>query len=132
MMSVRRVPIRRQQILLLLVDLAILFVSLPVAVTIRQAGGPEDLPPFRIVNTFSILVDTYRYWTGATLVSMTVFLVLFFVFDLYAPETKTRSVRDLFRIMIISGVAVPIITVFYFFVPNWKVATRSLLIFQAV
>jgi exopolysaccharide biosynthesis polyprenyl glycosylphosphotransferase len=70
--------------------------------------------------------------TGATLISMVVFVTLFFVFDLYSTERKTRSARDLFQIMLIAALAVPIITVFYFFLPFWKVGSRSLLMLQAL
>ena len=45
MLNVLRIPVRRGQVLLVLVDLLILFFALPVAVLIRQAGGPADLPP---------------------------------------------------------------------------------------
>lgn len=129
-MNVLRVPVRRQQILLCFVDVLVLFVSLPVAVFIRGAGGPVDLPPLTWANLPDILVDFFRYYTGATTITMVVFVALYFVFDLYSSERITKTLRDLAYIAFVCALAALIIPSLYYFAPSWKVG-RGLLILQA-
>lgn len=128
MLNLLRIPIRREQVLLAVVDSAIIFVSLPVAVFIRQAGGPTDLPAFSIETLPRILVDFYRYWTGATTLSLVLFLSLFFIFDLYNTERKVSFPRDLIYILFASGLTILLITTIYFFVPNWRVGRGHLVL----
>lgn len=129
MLNLLRIPVRREQILLMIVDAAIIFVSLPVAVLIRRAGGgPTDLPPVSFETLPAILVEFSRYWTGATTLSLIVFLALFFIFDLHSTDRSTKSLRDLIYILFVCGLAVLAIPTIYYFVPNWKVGRGHLVI----
>jgi sugar transferase (PEP-CTERM system associated) len=130
MLSFLRIPIRRQQIVLCAGDLLILFVSLPVAVLLRRGGQPIDLPPVSLTNIPVILVDFFRYYTGATMITMGVFVSLFFVFDLYSIERVRWSPRDLLYVGSICAVCAATIPSLYYFAPFWKVG-RSLLVIQA-
>src|SRR5262245_26731571 len=116
MLNFLRIPIRRRQIMLLAVDVAALFVSLPVAVGIRGMQAPQDLPAFSISGLPEILVDFFRYYTGATCISMLVFVGIFFVFDLYNVDRRISSLRDFLYILVVCGlVVVALPTVYYFF-----------------
>jgi exopolysaccharide biosynthesis polyprenyl glycosylphosphotransferase len=131
MLRFLRIPVRRQQLLLLGVDLAILFVSLPVAVMVRRAGTPVDLPAISPTSLPRILLEFFRYYTGATTITMAVFVAMFFVFDLYATERSTRSPRDFLYILFVCALAVLAIPTLYYFAPHWKVG-RGLLILQGL
>ncbi len=126
MLSFLRVPIRRQQLLLGGVDLLILFLSLPFAVFVRGLGAPSDLPRLTIVSLPGIVVDFFRFYTGATTIAIVVFLGVFFVFDLYSPERKYGSPRDLLFVLFVSGVATLLIPVFYYLAPSWKLGRGQL------
>ena len=128
MLNVLRIPIRRGQVLLLLVDLAILFVSLPVAVLVRQAGGPTNLPPLTLTSVPAILIDFFRYWTGATTIGTAIFVTLFFIFDLYSPERRIRTLRDFGYILMVCSFGVTVASFFYFFVPLYRVGRGHLVI----
>jgi sugar transferase (PEP-CTERM system associated) len=121
-----RVPIRRQQVALLAVDALILLTSLPVAIAIRGVGQPTGLPPVTIQNIPMIVIDYFRFYTGATTIAMVVFLSLFFIFDLYSVRRTVSTVRDFLYIVFVCGLAIVLIPVFYYFLPSWKLGRGQL------
>jgi sugar transferase (PEP-CTERM system associated) len=127
MLNFLRVPIRRQQVALLVVDALIMLTSLPLAIAIRGVGPlPTDLPPLTIANIPWIVIDFVRFYTGATTISMVVFLSLFFIFDLYTVRRVVSSARYFLYILFVCGLACFLIPVFYYFMAYWKLSRGQL------
>lgn len=129
MLSFLKVPMSRQRLTLILVDLAIFWLALPVAVLTRGQGLPINLPPFSIGAIPSILIVFLRHYTGATTITMVAFFTVFYILDLYNPGSRRFRWRDPVTIVIASALATLAVAMVFYLIPNWKVG-RGILIIQ--
>ncbi|HET9481304.1 MAG TPA: sugar transferase [Candidatus Polarisedimenticolia bacterium] len=109
------VPIRRQQILLFVVDLGLLLLSLMLAFVIARFAK------------FNILFVLDKF-TVACAIYFTVHCLVFFVGQLYDVESRTREMRSLLYICALVVVANLVIFMFYYFFPSWRIARRVMAI----
>ena len=109
------VPIRRQQILLFVVDLGLLLLSLMLAFVIARFAR------------FDILVMLNRF-TVACAIYLGVYSIVFFVGQLYDVETRSEEMRFFLYICGLVIVANLIISMFYYFLPTWRIARRVMAI----
>ncbi|HEY3175142.1 MAG TPA: sugar transferase [Candidatus Polarisedimenticolia bacterium] len=111
------VPIRRQQILLFVVDLGLLLLSLMLAFVIARFAH------------FNILFVLDRF-TVACIIYFTVYCTVFFVGQLYDVENRYQEMRSFLYICGLIVVANLIISMTYYFLPTWRIA-RRVMAFQA-
>jgi sugar transferase (PEP-CTERM system associated) len=110
-----RVPVRRQQILLVLGDLTILLVSLVLAFVIARFAH------------FNILFVLDRF-TGGSLIYFLVYLLVFFVGQLYEVERRYRESHSFFHICVLVTAAFIVIATLYYAIPFWRIARRVMAI----
>jgi sugar transferase (PEP-CTERM system associated) len=110
-----RVPVRRQQVLLVAGDLSILLVSLLLAFVIARFAH------------FNILFVLDRF-TGGTLIYFAVYLLVFFVGQLYEVERRYRESHSFFHICVLVTAAFIIIATLYYATPHWRIARRVMAI----
>jgi len=110
-----RVPVRRQQILLVAGDLTILLVSLLLAFVIARFAH------------FNILFVLDRF-TGGSLIYFLVYLVVFFVGQLYEVERRYRESHSFFHICVLVAASFVIIATLYYAIPFWRIARRVMAI----
>jgi exopolysaccharide biosynthesis polyprenyl glycosylphosphotransferase len=115
MAAMFRVPIRRQQILLVIGDLAILLVSLLLAFVIARFAR------------FDVLFVLDKF-TGGSIIYLSVYLVVFYVGQLYEPEGSFRESRSFLYICLLVVVAFVIIATIYYAIPFWQIARRVIAI----
>ncbi len=109
------VPIRRQQILLFVVDLGLLLLSLMLAFVIARFAR------------FNILLMLDRF-TVACVIYLAVYAVVFFVGQLYEVEKRSDEMRFFLYICGLVVVANLVIFMFYYFLPSWRIARRVMAI----
>jgi sugar transferase (PEP-CTERM system associated) len=131
-LSFLRIPIRRQKLVLLVVDAAIVFLCLPLAVLLRNAGQPEALNPLTWQNVPAILLAFFRYYTGATGLTLGFFLIAFFVFDLYDVDSRWGSLRGLLYISFVCTVAFLALSTAFYIIPYWRLLRGALVIQTAL
>jgi len=105
------VPIRRQQILLFVVDLGLLLLSLMLAFVIARFAK------------FNILFVLSRF-TVACFFYFSVYALVFFVGQLYDVENRYEEMRSFLYICGLVVVANLIIAMLFYFFPNWRIARR--------
>jgi exopolysaccharide biosynthesis polyprenyl glycosylphosphotransferase len=115
MAGVLRVPIRRQQLLLVAGDLAILVVSFLMAFVIAWSARFD---PFFVLE---------RY-TGGSLIYFAIYLLVFYVGQLYEFDEQYKESRSFFNICLLVGAAFVIIATLYYVTPNWRIARRVMAI----
>lgn len=109
------VPIRRQQILLFVVDLGLLLLSLMLAFVIARFAK------------FNILFVLDRF-TVACAIYFTVYALVFFVGQLYDTESRYEEIRSFLYICGLVLVANLFIAMMYYFLPQWRIARRVMAI----
>jgi exopolysaccharide biosynthesis polyprenyl glycosylphosphotransferase len=112
-----RVPVQRQQILLAAGDLAILVLSFLLAFFVAR---------FAEFNIFFVL-DRY---TGGSLIYFTVYMLVFYVGQLYEFDERYRETRSFLHICLLVGAAFVIIATLYYVIPFWRIA-RKVMAMQA-
>ncbi|MBI3447963.1 MAG: sugar transferase [Acidobacteria bacterium] len=110
-----RVPVRRQQILLVLGDFTILVVSLLLAFVIARFAH------------FNILFLLDRF-TGGSIIYFSVYLLVFFVGQLYELDRRYRESHSFFHIAALVTAAFVVIATLYYVVPYWRIARRVMAI----
>jgi exopolysaccharide biosynthesis polyprenyl glycosylphosphotransferase len=110
-----RVPVRRQQLLLVSGDLAILLVSLLLAFVIARFAH------------FDVLFVLDRF-TGGSLIYLSVYLTVFFIGQLYEVEGRYRESRSFFYVCLLVGAAFVVIATLYYAIPFWRIARRVMAI----
>jgi len=115
MAGIFRVPVRRQQILLVAGDLTILLVSLLLAFVIARFAR------------FNVLFVLDRF-TGGSLIYFSVYLLVFYVGQLYELEERYRESRSFFYTCLLVAVAFVIIATLYYAIPFWRIARRVMAI----
>jgi len=110
-----RVPVRRQQLLLLAGDLTILVVSLLLAFVVARFAH------------FNILFVLDKF-TGGSLIYFSVYLGVFYVGQLYEVEGRYRESRSFFYICVLVAAAFVLIATLYYAVPFWRIARRVMAI----
>ena len=109
------VPIRRQQVLLFVVDLGLLLLSLMLAFVIARFAR------------FNILFVLDRF-TVACIIYFTVYSLVLFVGQLYDVESRREEMRSFLYVAGLVLVANLIISMAYYFLPNWRIARRVMAI----
>jgi exopolysaccharide biosynthesis polyprenyl glycosylphosphotransferase len=110
-----RVPIRRQQVLLFVVDLGLLLLSLMLAFVIARFAR------------FNILFVLDRF-TVACGIYFSVYAVVFFVGQLYDTESRYEEIRSFLYICGLVVAANLIIAMLFYFFPHWRIARRVMAI----
>jgi exopolysaccharide biosynthesis polyprenyl glycosylphosphotransferase len=105
------VPIRRQQILLFVVDLALLLLSLMLAFVIARFAR------------FNILFVLDRF-TVACAIYFSVYSLVFFVGQLYDTESRYEEIRSFLYICGLVLVANLFIAMLFYFFPHGRIARR--------
>jgi exopolysaccharide biosynthesis polyprenyl glycosylphosphotransferase len=131
MLSVLRIPVRRQKLVLLLVDTLLLLLSLPLAVVIRGAGWPRELRPVSVADAPEFLLTFIPSYAGPTIVTIVVFVGVFYIFDLYNTEALNVQARGFLYTVAVSSLAVLGIASVYYVLPSWRVG-RGLLLIQGI
>ncbi len=98
----KHLPIRK--LILSCGDVLLIIVSFYLSYTIRQG---------EFVNVLSI-------YTGATIISLFVFLFLFYIADVYHLEGKFYKINNILRIAIAITIANCLIAVAFYFFHHWK------------
>lgn len=109
------VPIRRQQILLFVVDLLLLLLSLMLAFVIARFAK------------FNILFVLERFTVGCT-IYFGVYSVVFFVGQLYDVENRYEEMRSFLYIGALVLVANLLIFMMFYFLPDYRIARRVMAI----
>ena len=109
------VPIRRQQVLLFVVDLGLLLLSLMLAFVIARFAR------------FNILFVLDRF-TVACIIYFTVYCLVLFVGQLYDVENRQKEMRSFLYIAGLVLVANLVISMAYYFLPTWRIARRVMAI----
>ena len=109
------VPIRRQQVLLFVVDLGLLLLSLMLAFVIARFAR------------FNILFVLDRF-TIACIIYFTVYCLVLFVGQLYDVENRQKEMRSFLYIAGLVLVANLVISMAYYFLPTWRIARRVMAI----
>jgi len=109
------VPIRRQQILLFVVDLLLLLLSLMLAFVIARFAK------------FNILFVLDRFTVGCT-IYFGVHAVVFFVGQLYDVENRYEEMRSFLYIGALILVANLLIFMMFYFLPDYRIARRVMAI----
>ncbi len=109
------VPIRRQQILLFVVDFGLLMLTLMLSFVIARFAH------------FNILFVLDKF-TIACAIYFTVYSVVFFVGQLYDVENRYEQMRSLLYICGLVLAANLIIGMMYYFLPSWRIARRVMAI----
>jgi exopolysaccharide biosynthesis polyprenyl glycosylphosphotransferase len=115
MAGIFRVPVRRQQILLVAGDLGILLVSLLLAFVVARFAH------------FNVLFVLDKF-TGGSLIYFSVYLAVFYVGQLYEVEGRYRESRSFFYICVLVAAAFMIIGTLYYAIPFWRIARRVMAI----
>ncbi|HXI02312.1 MAG TPA: sugar transferase [Candidatus Saccharimonadales bacterium] len=110
-----RVPVRREQILLMIGDLCLLAVSLLLAFVIARFAH------------FNIIFVLDRF-TGGSAIYFSTYLLVFYVGQLYDVEGSRRESRSFLYIGILVAVAFIIIATLYYAIPWWRIARRVMAI----
>lgn len=110
-----KVPVRRQQVLLFVVDLALLLLSLMLAFVIARFAR------------FNILFVLDKF-TVACFIYFTVYALVFYIGQLYEIESRFEEIRSFLYICGLVIVANLFISMFYYFLPNWRIARRVMAI----
>lgn len=110
-----RVPIRRQQVLLFVVDLGLLLLSLMLAFVIARFAR------------FNILFVLDRF-TIACIIYFAVYFLVLFVGQLYDVENRQQEMRSFLYIAGLVLVANLVISMAYYFLPTWRIARRVMAI----
>jgi len=109
------VPIRRQQVLLFVVDLGLLLLSLMLAFVIARFAR------------FNILFVLDRF-TVACAIYFSVHSLVFFVGQLYDTESRYEEIRSFLYICGLVLAANLVIAMLFYFFPHWRIARRVLAI----
>ena len=109
------VPIRRQQVLLFVVDLGLLLLSLMLAFVIARFAR------------FNILFVLDRF-TVACIIYFTVYCLVLFVGQLYDVESRREEMKSFLYIAGLVLVANLVISMAYYFLPTWRIARRVMAI----
>ena len=117
MAGLSSVPIRRQQILLFVVDVSLLMLSLMVAFGIGR------------IARFDILF-VLEGFTLASVIYFSVYCLVFFVGQLYDIDAGTEEVHSFLYICGLVLVANLVIIVIFYFLPAWEVG-RQVMAIQA-
>ncbi|MFQ5700999.1 MAG: sugar transferase [Acidobacteriota bacterium] len=115
MAALFNVPIRRQQIILFVVDLGLLMLSLMLAFAIAR---------FAKFNIF-IVLDRF---TAGCLVYLGVYSLVFFVGQLYEVEYRYKEMRSFLYTSALVLVATIVISMVFFMVPEWRIARRVIVL----
>ncbi len=110
-----KVPVRRQQVLLFVVDLALLLLSLMLAFVIARFAR------------FNILFVLDRF-TVACIIYFTTYALVFYIGQLYEVESRFEEIRSFLYICGLVIAANLIISMFYYFLPSWRIARRVMAI----
>lgn len=110
-----RVPVRRQQTLLMAGDVAILLFSLLIAFVIARFAA------------FNVLFVLGKF-TGGSVIYFLVYLLVFYVGELYETERRHREIRSFFYICMLVAVAFMVIATLYYAIPFWRIARRVMAI----
>ncbi len=111
MAAMFRVPVRRQQVLLAAGDLGLLLVSLLLAFVIARFAH------------FDVLFVLGKF-TGGSLIYFSVYLLVFYIGQLYELDTRHRESRSFSYICLLVAVAFVIIATIYYVIPFWRIARR--------
>jgi exopolysaccharide biosynthesis polyprenyl glycosylphosphotransferase len=109
------VPIRRQQVLLFVVDLGLLLLSLMLAFVIARFAR------------FNILFVLDRF-TVACAIYFSVHSLVFFVGQLYDTESRYEEIRSFLYICGLVVTANLVIAMLFYFFPHWRIARRVMAI----
>jgi exopolysaccharide biosynthesis polyprenyl glycosylphosphotransferase len=113
-----RIQISSRQVLVFAVDLLLLFVGILVAWALRQ------LDPQWIRRPGFIL----EIRTGATTLTLLVYLLTFYVFELYNPVINFLRAAGIARILAAVAVAAALLVFFFYIVPFWRESRGIMLI----
>ena len=80
---------------------------------------------------FGGTVDVFSHYTGATVFTLIVYLVILYVFDLYNIGRFFRSQGTALRMMVVVGVAGIFASFLFYSLPNWKFG-RGIFLIQAL
>ncbi|HET6373333.1 MAG TPA: sugar transferase [Candidatus Polarisedimenticolia bacterium] len=109
------VPIRRQQVLLFVVDLALLLLSLMLAFVIARFAHFDIV---FVLDRFTIACGIY----------FSVYSLVFFVGQLYDVENRYEEMRSLLYVCGLVLVANLVISMLFYFLPSWRIARRVMAI----
>ncbi len=129
MMTLLRIPVRRRQVILLVVDGLLAFLMLPASVLLRNAGAPSELAPFGLTTIPAILLEYLRYYTGATTITAGLALLMFFIFDLYDPGRWRFSLRGFLHVAAACAAALLGASAIFYILPSWRLG-RGILVIQ--
>ncbi len=105
------VPIRRQQILLFVVDLVLLFISLALAFIIARLANFNVLP---LIQELAL----------ASIIYFCIYTLVFFVGQIYDVESRYDEMRSFLYIAMLVGFANLLIVSVYHFMPYYRMAWR--------
>ncbi len=110
-----RVPVRREQILLLAGDLGLLLISLLLAFVIARFAH------------FDVAFVLGKF-TGGSVIYFSTYILVFYVGQLYEVDRPGRESRSFLYISVLVAVAFIIIATLYYAVPWWRIARRVMAI----
>ncbi len=115
MAAIFNVPIRRQQVVLFVVDLGLLLLSLMLAFVIAR---------FAKFNVFFVI----ERFTVGTAIYFAVYALVFFVGQLYDVESRREEMRSILYIGALVVVANLLIFMMFYFLPEYRIARRVMAI----
>lgn len=110
-----RVPVRKEQILLVVGDLGLLLLSLLMAFVIARFAHFD-------------LVFVLGKFTGGSAIYFSTYILVFYIGQLYDVDRPGRESRSFIYISLLVGVAFILIATLYYAVPWWRIARRVMAI----
>ena len=111
MAALLKVPVRRQQILLFVVDLGLLFISLAMAFIIARLANFNVLP---LIQELAL----------ASIIYFCVYTLVFFIGQIYDVESRYDEMRSFLYIAMLVGFANIVIVSIYHYMPYYRMAWR--------